>query len=156
MGMDRVGAKQVATLETKSGYETFEHGADIGIRGYGESLEEAFSNAAMAMFSIMVSDLNSIRPERSVEIQCESFDLTGLLVAYLNQLLAESDINGLVFCRFSPQIDAERFVIRDAPKGGPIPHGGEALGVEVKGATFTLADVRKEGDRFYAQCVVDV
>ena len=31
-----------------SGYETFEHQADIGIRGFGATMEEAFANAATA------------------------------------------------------------------------------------------------------------
>ncbi len=151
-----MGKKQMATLEEKPGYETFEHGADIGIRGFGESLEEAFKNTAKAMFSIMVSDLDSIRPEKEVEIHCESFDLTGLLVAYLNQLLAESDISGVIFCNFFPQIDAARYILRDRPRGGPLPKGGESLGIEVKGATFSQAEVGQKGNLYYAQCVVDV
>ena len=30
-------------------FETFEHGADIGIRGYGKTLCEAFSNILKAL-----------------------------------------------------------------------------------------------------------
>ncbi|MFX0152775.1 MAG: archease, partial [Candidatus Hodarchaeota archaeon] len=35
-------------------YEYFEHQADIGIRGKGKTLSEAFEQAALAMFEIMV------------------------------------------------------------------------------------------------------
>ncbi|MEM4115299.1 MAG: archease, partial [Saccharolobus sp.] len=34
-------------------FEFFDHTADIGIRAYGRSLEEAFANAALAVFEIM-------------------------------------------------------------------------------------------------------
>ena len=62
----------------------FEHGADVGIRGKGKSLSEAFENGAKSMFSLLVEDLDTITPEKSVIISCESYDLEGLFVAWLN------------------------------------------------------------------------
>ena len=40
----------------------FEHGADIGIVGRGERIEEAFEHAAAAMFAIM-ADPGQISPQ---------------------------------------------------------------------------------------------
>ena len=34
------------------GWEHFAHGADIGVRGYGLSLEEAFEQAALALAAV--------------------------------------------------------------------------------------------------------
>jgi SHS2 domain-containing protein len=42
-------------------FETFEHEADIGIRGFGGSMKEAFENAAVALYSVMVN-IDAINP----------------------------------------------------------------------------------------------
>ncbi|MFW5931710.1 MAG: archease, partial [Desulfohalobiaceae bacterium] len=70
-----------------AGFETFEHGADIGIRGWGQSLEMAFGQAAQAMFSLIRPDLEQLRPRQEVFVQAEGFDLESLFVAWLNSLL---------------------------------------------------------------------
>ncbi len=44
-------------------YEQFEHKADVGVRGYGKTIEEAFENGAKAMFSIMVN-IAKIEPKK--------------------------------------------------------------------------------------------
>lgn len=48
-------------------YETFEHTADIGIRGIGDNLEQAFEEGAKAMFSVMY-DINSIKPNQELKL----------------------------------------------------------------------------------------
>ncbi len=135
-------------------YETFEHGADIGVRGYGYTLEEAFSNAARAMFSLMVVNFDQVRREKSVDIECEGIDYESLLVAYLNELLAQADINRLIFCDF--EISVQDLSIKGKAMGEHLDLRRHEPGVEVKGATFTMAKVEKTGSGWMAQCVVDV
>jgi len=72
-------------------YELLEHEADIGIRGYGDTIEEAFENGAKAMFSIMV-DLKKVNSQKNVKIKCEAPDIEALFVEWLNELLTKKDI----------------------------------------------------------------
>jgi len=134
--------------------ETFEHGADIGIRGKGKSVSEAFENGAKSMFSLLVEDLDTITPEKSVIISCESYDLEGLFVAWLNSLLAESDMQRLIFSDFKVKIHDLR--LTGTAMGEPFDFSKHQRGVEVKGATFTELVVRQDGGWWIAQCVVDV
>ena len=134
--------------------ETFEHGADIGIRGKGKTLSEAFENGAKSMFSLLVQNLDIIKPEKSVIISCQSFDLEGLFVAWLNSLLAESDIQRLLFSDFKVKIQDLR--LTGTAMGEPFDFSRHLRGLEVKGATFTELAVRQDGDWWIAQCVVDV
>ena len=135
-------------------FETFEHGADMGIRGRGKTLSEAFENGAKSMFSLLVEDLDTVIPEKSVIISCGSFDLEGLFVAWLNSLLAESDIQRLIFSDFKVKIQDLR--LTGTAMGEPFDFSRHQRGVEVKGATFTELTVRQDGDWWIAQCVVDV
>jgi SHS2 domain-containing protein len=135
-------------------FETFEHGADIGIRGRGKTLSEAFENGAKSMYSLVVVNLDTVIPEKPVKISCESFDLECLFVAWLNSLLAESDIQRLIFSDFKVKIQNLR--LTGTAMGEPFDFSRHQRGVEVKGATFTELSVRQEGDLWIAQCVVDV
>ncbi len=46
----------IVTMMTKPRWEHLEHGADIGVRGYGSNLAEAFIQAALSLSSV-VTDL---------------------------------------------------------------------------------------------------
>jgi SHS2 domain-containing protein len=134
-------------------YETFEHEADIGLRGFGASIEEAFSNAARAMYSIML-DVDAIQPlaMRSIDVSAPDAEL--LLVEWLNALLSLSDIERMVFSKFDVKI-AENHLTGSA-WGEPLDRIRHKPVVEIKGATYHMLSVKQEQGRYVAQCVVDV
>ena len=51
---------------TKNGWEHFSHGSDIGVRGIGNTLEEAFEQAAVALTAV-VADVCSVHEKEIVE-----------------------------------------------------------------------------------------
>lgn len=140
-----------------SSYELFETTADVGVRGYGSTLEEAFENAAKAMFNVM-AELSRVRPEMEVSIEVEAGDEEGLLVEWLNELIARSNIDRMLFCDFRVRIERDKEVLRLKAKayGEPIdPHRHE-LRTEVKAATFAMAKVGRVNDRYVAQLLLDI
>lgn len=135
-------------------YETFEHGADIGIRGWGKNVPESFENCARAMFTLEVENLKSVKSDNCRTIACSSFDLESLLVAWLNALLAESDIERLIFSYFKVSVLGNQ--LEGTACGETFDPVRHEAGVEVKGATYTEVKVMKQGELWLAQCVVDV
>jgi SHS2 domain-containing protein len=135
-----------------SNNEYFEHDADIGVVGRGVTLEEAFESAAAATFAVMV-DLSAVRPERSVTLDFEEADIELALVRWLNLLLALCHERGLVFSRFWIERDGVHW--RGGASGEPWRRDLER-GVEVKGATLTMLEVRESAAGWEARCVVDV
>lgn len=134
-------------------YETFEHEADIGIRGKGKTLEDAFANGAKALFSLM-ADLSTVEPRKEIQASCSASDIETLFMVWLNQLIALADIEKMVLCEFSVNIkDNNLTAIASGESIDPKKHD---LGVEVKGATYTMLRVFREDSNFVAQCVVDV
>ena len=134
-------------------YETFDHRADIGIRGYGKSVEEAFENGAKAMFSVMV-DINDVKPVDKEDIDCEAPDLETLFVEWLNNLLSNAHLNGMLFCSFKVEINANK--LRGSAWGERLEKHTDHLMTEVKAATYSMLKVVKEDDGYIAQCIVDV
>ena len=138
------------------GWQTFDHVADIGVRGIGRTLDEAFEYGAKALFSIMVENLDEVEPRLSRRVDTTSFDLVGLFVAWLNALISMSDVEGLVFSKFEPKVDEKALEVKALGFGEALDRRRHRLGIEVKGATFSEARVERIDGLWLAQCVVDV
>jgi SHS2 domain-containing protein len=130
----------------------FEHDADIGIIGRGNTLEQAFETAAQAVFGI-VTPLNKVKPQTSVKIEFEESDHELALVTWLNLLLGRARELGMVFSRFHVQRQDNLW---SAEALGEKWREGLERGVEVKGATLTMLSVKQTGAMWEARCVVDV
>ncbi len=130
----------------------FEHGADMGIVGRGTFIEEAFENAARAMFAIM-ADLGQVEQHECVDIEFEEADTEFALVTWLNLLLGQARSRALSFGRFHLRRDGARW--SGTAEGEPWRSGLER-GVEVKGATLTGLSVTQQHGIWEARCVVDV
>lgn len=137
-------------------YETFEHEADVGVRGFGKTMEEAFQNGAKAMFSVMV-DLDKVEPEREVEISCEAQDNETLFVEWLNELLSIADIKSMVFSKFEVKVDeTDGKKLHGFAYGEELSQKKHRPKIEVKAATYSQMKVYKEKDIWIAQCIVDI
>lgn len=136
-----------------AGYETFEHEADMGIRGLGRTLEEAFENGARAMFSIML-DLEGVEPREKVDICCSAPDKETLFVEWLNEILAQASLREMVFSDF--KVDSLRGdSLKGYALGEKLDRRKHRLNVEVKAATYSMLKVYKNRE-YVAQCIVDV
>lgn len=134
-------------------WEHLEHGADIGIRGSGNTLAEAFEQVALALNAV-VSDLSSIEPKETIEITCNENDTEQLLYDWLNALIYEMNTRKMLFSQFKVVIDDGFLSARVTGESIDIQRHQPA--VEIKGATYTGLVVREKSGQWLAQCVVDV
>jgi tRNA nucleotidyltransferase (CCA-adding enzyme) len=137
-----------------SGWEHFEHDADIGVRGIGETKEEAFEQAAVALTAVAI-DPQQLQPIQEVEFTCQAPDDELLLFDWLNALVYASATRRLLFGQFEVHLDGNG--LRGKAWGEPVDVVKHEPAVEVKGATLTCLSVRQsENGQWIAQCVVDV
>lgn len=135
-------------------WEHFSHEADIGIRGFGASLEQAFEHAALALTGV-ITDPALVVPRIPVDVDCHAPDDELLLIDWINALVYEMDIRGMLFGRFQVSIDRGR--LHGVATGESVDVLRHQPAVEVKGATYTACSVRQNSHRLWAaQCVVDV
>lgn len=97
-------------------YEYLPHTAEAKFAAYGKSLEEAFSNAALAMENIII-ETEKVQPKIKKKITIETKHLNGLLYDFLQELL-------ILF-------DSERFAL----------HKIENLEIKQKGSDYILSCV---------------
>ena len=141
-------------MTSHTGWEHFEHGADIGVRGYGRTLAESFEQAACAMFAV-VTELDKVEARESIQLACSAPDPELLLADWLNALIYEMATRGMLFSRFAVTIEDNQ--LWATAWGEPVEVGRHRPAVEIKGATYTALAVRQDAQGVWcAQCVVDV
>lgn len=137
-------------------YEYFDHEADTGIRAWGATLEEAFQECAQGMLDLIAE--HEFRSDRTLKVALEAPDACGLLVAFLNDLLALMDVQDLFisFCRVH-HIKGGQALWRLEGEALGVPRSKDvSVKTEVKAATYCQAAVVKETGGFRVQCVVDL
>ena len=138
-------------------YEYLYHIADAKFRAYGGTMEEAFGNAALAMFNVMI-DTKSLKPEQVRGFELTSSDIKMLLADWLSELLYLFEVEGIVFCEF--RIDRIENAMGSVTLSGRA--WGEALDLsrhrfdtQVKAVTLHELEVQETGGGFCVQVVVD-
>ena len=141
----------------EKGFEYFDHEADIGIIGYGTSLNEAFGEGAKAMFQIM-ANIKNVEPKKEIKIDIEASDEEALFVEWLNSLLAYKDIEDIIFSDFKAGIKhlPDKYILNGIAKGEKINYNKHHLKIEVKAATYSQLKIEKINKIYRVQCVVDV
>jgi len=135
-------------------WEHFEHGADIGVRGFGSTQGAAFEQAALALTAV-VAEPASVRALDRVDFDCEAPDAELLLVHWLNAVITQMALRRMLFASFQVRIHGHR--LKAHALGEAVSSSRHGPAVEVKGATVTALRVAHlPGDGWVAQTVVDV
>ena len=135
-------------------WEHFDHEADIGVRGYGNTPSEAFEQTALAMTAV-VCDPDRIVAEQTITIECRGTDLELLLIDWLNALIYEMATRRMLFSRF--KVEITNAGLSASVAGENVDVAKHQPTVEIKGATFTLLKVYQDSaGQWVAQTIVDV
>jgi len=138
----------------EGGWELFAHDADIGVRGFGETRDLAFEEAAYAL-SAAITDPSSVKSLETVDFICNATSDELLLYEWLNAIVYEMSTRGMLFSRYSVHIQDHG--LTGKAWGEKVDVARHQPAVEVKGATMTELHVAHDSDGYWlAQCVVDV
>ncbi|MBI2105012.1 MAG: archease [Candidatus Omnitrophica bacterium] len=137
-----------------TGYEFFEHTADVGMRASGGSLAELFAHAARGLVALVAED-SAIRPAETRAVRLRAASVEALLRAWLSELLMWFDTD-----RFLPAEYALGAVSATALEGevrgerfDPARH---TYGTEVKGVTRHQFRVEQRDGGWTANVIFDV
>jgi len=124
-------------------FEFLEHTADLYIAAYGESLEEAFENAATATFEGM-TDLDKVQPKIEDTVEVEGHDEQALLYNWLEALLVKFDVTGSLYSRFeiaSIEKTSSGFKLKAKIWGEPFDPEKHTQKVGIKAVTYHLMEI---------------
>jgi SHS2 domain-containing protein len=135
-------------------YEIFEHTADLGLRVRAADLNELFAEAARGLFSLMIENLDEVRPARSLTVHLQGQDREYLLFDWLNELLFLFDTEHVLLAEFRVQIDDTG--LKAEARGETLDPGRHHLDHEVKAITYHGLKVEPTPEGWLAEVIVDI
>ena len=143
-------------------WERFDADGGIGIVGRGETLAEAFAQAAVAMFAA-ITDLAVVDAGETREVRAHADSLDLLLVSWLAECLYVHDVEGFVACRAqiaavdeSPRVGGEPFRLHGVLRGEELDPARHRSGTPVSGVLGRGASVAQSSSGFEARAVLAV
>ena len=137
-------------------YKYIDHTADLKVRAYGKTLEEAFANAAIGGFDFL-TDTSKIKKKIEKKITIKSKRVEALLYDFIEQLLFLLDTEGFIISGFK---DMKIKEANDDFELTCIAQGDSYKNYEVKGdiksITYSEMGVHKEKAGFVIDVVLDI
>lgn len=125
----------------EKGFEILPHTADMRLRVSGNVLEDLFRNALRGVASYMKPEVLE-RGEKELrevrEINVEAVDINSLLIEFLSEVIAESDIHNTVFPSVSFRKFGENFL--EGTLAGMKVDGFEK---DIKAVSYHEVDIKK-------------
>jgi len=134
-------------------YKLLDHTADIMFEVYGKTLNELFTNAAIATFNVMVKR-SSITSKIKKEISLENKDPEKLLFEFIEELIYLKDAEYLVFKTFKVKIKNNSLkAVIEGEKINPKKH---KLLLDVKAITLHKYRLSKTKTGYQATILLDI
>lgn len=128
--------------------------ADLTVDAWGETLGEAFSNVALAMFNAM-TPLEGVEERESRAFEVEGDDLGGLLFNFLDELLYIHEVELMVFSGFELAIDQGANRLNAVCSGERFEVGRHEQGIAIKAVTFHNMQIERDDTGWEIRVVLD-
>lgn len=145
-------------MEKTGKFEFLEHTADILIAAHGRNLEEAFENAALAMFNVM-TDTAKVYPSQEDFVEVEAEDEYALLYSWLEALLVKFEVNGMLYSKFQIagiQDDVDGFKLKASVWGEKFNAEKHPQKVAVKAVTYHRMEIINELEKVTLEFILDI
>ena len=141
-------------MKEAAGYDYFDVAADVGVKAWGPTLPEAFAQAGLGVFALMVEPA-SVEARESREVSAQGESPEALLVNWLNECLYVHDIEGFVvnrieFSVFEPQR------VHSLLWGEGLDPARHRVGTVVKAATFHELRIGRADGESEIRVILDI
>ena len=139
-------------------FEFLEHTADVYIRAHGQTMEEAYQNAALAMFEVM-TDSDKIAQVQEETLEVEAEDQYALLYNWLEALLVKFETENMLYSKFQITNWAETnetFKFKAKIWGEKFDPQKHPQKVGVKAVTYHRMVIIRERDRVVLEFILDI
>ena len=136
-------------------FKHISHTADIGLAITGSDYSAVFVNAAQAMFSLIGEIKRPAKKTVEYQVCLNASDQEELLVAWLSELLALSDINQIFFIYF--QINSlSKTQINGCCKAVKFNQRNIQRKTEVKAVTYHQLSIKRDKQQITAKVFLDL
>lgn len=145
-------------MDKNKKFDFLEHTADVYIAVYGRTMEEAFENAALALFEVM-TDTAKVKHDFEYSLEVEAEDEYALLYAWLEALLVRFETANTLYSKFkilSLGETSEGLRIEAKVWGEKFNRKKHTQKVAVKAVTYHRMEIIKEIDKVTLEFILDI
>ena len=135
-------------------YEMFEHTADLGVVGRGDTLAEALEWAATGMLGFM-ADPDRVEECETVWLSIVATDREALAVDWLNELLFRFEVDGFLPTELKVEVDTGRDSLKALCSGERYDPKRHNTLLGVKAATYHELEV-SQGVEWMVRVILDI
>jgi len=136
------------------GFDYFDVAADVGLRGWGPTLQAAFRQTGLGLFALMVTP-ETVEEADSREVRAQGDTPEYLLVNWLNDCLYLHDVEGFVARRINFPVFEERR-LHALLWGEEVDPRRHRLGTLVKAATYHELMIRQADGAWEIRVILDI
>jgi SHS2 domain-containing protein len=142
----------------EEGHRSLEHVTDAYMEAWGPTLERAFAQAAEGFYETMLN-LEKIDPIIEEQVKADGHDEKELLYNWLETLLLEFDIKGMVYASYDISIASDGptlFKLRARVRGEKYDQSKHGAKTEVKGVTYHLMTIEERAKETTVRFILDL
>jgi protein archease len=134
-------------------YEFVDHPSEAMVRVTAKNVNGVFEDAAKALFDLM-TDINTVKPDRDFNIHLNSEDKALLLIDWLNRLIWIHEVENVFLCRFKVSAQPAWSVTAQAWGQSITPEQERRL--HAKSATYGQLQWKETSQGHEVQFVIDI
>ena len=145
-------------MDRRGKFEFLEHTADVYIAAHGMTLEEAYENAALAMFEV-ITDTDKVSPDIEDSVEVEAEDQYALLYSWLEALLVKLETKNMLYSKFkilNLEETSDGFRIKATVWGEKFNAEKHTQKVAVKAVTYHRMEIIREIDKVTLEFILDI
>ncbi|MHA1924516.1 MAG: archease [Candidatus Thorarchaeota archaeon] len=145
-------------METERGFKYHDHTADITVECWAPTLEEAFEEAALGAFEVIL-DTSTVQPIDSTDVNVQGIDLEELLVEWIGYIIALIDINSQFYSKFEIREISKKsqgFTLSGLVWGEDIDLERHDTRTEVKAMTYADMSIELDAERTTLRFTLDL
>ncbi|MHA2431077.1 MAG: archease [Promethearchaeota archaeon] len=142
-----------------AGFEFKDHTADVQVRSWGKTLEEAFSQTALSLMTTITPNLKkvSLLIEKTIEVNSE--DKYALCFDFLSEFLYLFDVEELVFSEITVEFIKKfnnGYKLKADARGEKFDRNKHEIGTEVKAITYSFMNIEEKKDKVEIDITFDI
>ncbi len=143
----------------EAGFEFKDHTADVQVRSWGKTLEEAFSQTALSLMTTITPNLKKISPLTKKSIEINSEDIYALCFDFLSEFLYIFDVDELIFNEITVDFIKKKndgYILKATAIGEKFDLNKHELGTEVKAITYSFMNIEEKKNKVEIDITFDI
>lgn len=142
-------------MEQPKKYRLTKHQSELAVRVTGDSQADLFANSAMALFDVMVADVDKIEGKERLPLEVEGTDRDDLMVNWVRELLYLYQSSGYLLREFTIR-EVKDTVVKADVVGEKIDPDRHEVKQEIAAVAFHKSRMDKTGNQWTAHLIFEV